>query len=303
MTAEADLIEAVANIGAGEGYAAADESVSIKLANGEVLKARIATSPAAALRSTLDLPMVVVADRISQADRRSLRDHGIGWLDRRGHLFLATHGVWIDTEVPPLSRLPVMRAVDPLAGPAVSSVTIDALQRFPAPASPVRALAREVGVSASAVSMARRRLVEAGLLTADHRAAKPGLFWTAADSWRPAWVDLAAVPDPSEALVAVGGRAAAVIDAPLAVVGGPVELLTTDQRTLRQLVRRHQTPPGEPAARVAIAPGVAFGRNAGPGEVDGHPTAAPVVIAMSLAGDKARGAEVVERWEIDGRPW
>lgn len=304
MAEGADLIEAVESIGAGEGVAGSDGRVSIELANGEALQVDVLSSPAAALRAPADGPIVVVADRIGQADRRSLRERGIGWLDRRGHLFLATHGVWIDTEVAPMGKLPVMRAVDPLAGPAVSAVTIDALERFPAPTSRVRVLAREVGVSASAVSMARRRLVEAGLLTADHRAAKPGLFWAAADSWRPAWVDLASVPERSDGLVAVGGRAAAVIGAPIATAGGPVELMASDQRAMRQLVRRHQGGPGEPvAARVAVAPSAAFGSNAGPSDVDGHLVAMPVVIALSLAGDPARGAEVVEEWELDDRPW
>lgn len=292
------------SIGAGDGVVDADGRVSITLPNGEILDAEVVSSPAAALKAPQDGPMVVVADRISEADRRSLRERGIGWLDRRGHLFLATHGVWIDSEVPAMGKVPAMRAVDPLAGPAVSAVTIDALERFPAAASPVRALAREVGVSASAVSMARRRLVDAGLLTADHRAAKPGLFWAVADSWHPAWVDLAAVPEPGDALVAVGGRAAAAAGAPIAAAGGPVELLASDQRTMRQLLRRYQGEGGEPvAARVAVALSVAFGWNAGPSEVDGHPAAAPVVIALSLAGDKARGAEVVGEWKLDERPW
>lgn len=304
MAEATDLVEALESIGAGEGVVGAEGRVSITLANGEVLDGKVVSTPAAALRAASDDRMVVVADRISEADRRSLRQQRIGWLDRRGHLFLATHGVWIDTEVPSMRKFPVKRTVDPLAGPAVSAVSIDALERFPSPASPVRALAREVEVSASAVSMARRRLVEAGLLTADHRAAKPGLFWATAESWRPAWVDLAVAPEPSEALVAVGGRAAAAAGAPIAAAGGPVELLASDQRTLRQLARRHQGGPGEPvAARVAVAPSVVFGWNSGPGNVEGHLAAAPVVIALSLAGDPARGAEVVEEWELDDRPW
>ena len=43
---------------------------------------------------------MVVADQVSEGARAVLRQAGIGWLDRRGHLRLSAPGVLIDTDLP-----------------------------------------------------------------------------------------------------------------------------------------------------------------------------------------------------------
>lgn len=50
-------------------------------------------------------PSVVVADVVTGSARESLRDQGVGWLDRRGHLQLVVNGqVLADTAIAPLPR-------------------------------------------------------------------------------------------------------------------------------------------------------------------------------------------------------
>ena len=66
-------------------------------------------------RRRSDEPMVVVADRISALAREELSRSGVAWLDRRGHLWLKTSGVYVNAEVSP-SVAPPPRVVDVLSG-------------------------------------------------------------------------------------------------------------------------------------------------------------------------------------------
>ena len=47
---------------------------------------------------------VLVADQIPASVRVALNDSAVSWLDRRGHLRLTGDGLYIDADVPPVSR-------------------------------------------------------------------------------------------------------------------------------------------------------------------------------------------------------
>jgi hypothetical protein len=249
---------------------------------------------------------VVVADRIVASERARLDALGVGWLDRRGHLKLRHGNTWLDVDVPPVLPVRARRVIDPLAGAVVSAVALSALLAHPEPMGGVRALAREVSASPGGVSLAARRLVEAGLLTRDRRAAVPGLFWAVVDGWRPDWVPLASMPAPGPDTVAIGDRAAGALGAPVGGSGGTIELLAADSATVRRLSRTCgvASMPSAAVARLALAPTPVATTVLAPGsEVDGHAVAHPVIVALTLAGDTARGVEIVRGWDLKDRPW
>lgn len=252
---------------------------------------------------------VIVADAVPGAQRRELDRAGIGWLDRRGHLKLRAPGVFIDADVPGSPGVRSSLRRDPLGGPVALAVAFDALTCYPEPVSKVRPLARMLEASPAGVSQAISRLIDAGLLTETRIAAVPGLFWAVVDTWEPGWVDLGWSPKPSADLVAVGIAAAAALGAPVAAKAAPLELLATDARVLRAVLRKDaankssHVKPGVPI-RVAIAPGpAAFEEHPDAVKVRGHRVANPTAVAASIAADKARGAEIVEAWDLVDRAW
>lgn len=296
------LVESLLALGAVTEARSAGEAVYVALSSGD--DAELTVVQAAEVTGAAG--EVVVANRIVASERARLDALGVGWLDRRGHLKLRHGNTWLDVDVPPALPARTRQVIDPLAGAVVSAVAIAALLAHPEPMAGVRALAREVGASPGGVSLAARRLVEAGLLTRDRRAAVPGLFWAVVDSWRPDWLPLAAMPTPGLDAVVVGDRAAAALGAPVGGSGGTVELLAADPATVRRLSRTSGVAPVPSAAvaRLALAPTpVAMTLSPDGSEVGGHAVAHPVVVALTLAGDTARGAEIVRDWDLDGRPW
>jgi DNA-binding IclR family transcriptional regulator len=296
------LLESLLAVGAATEGRSDDALVRIALSSGDdaeltVVRAAGATGAAGE---------VVVADRIVASERARLDEMGVGWLDRRGHLKLQHGNTWLDIDVPPVLPARARHVVDPLAGAVVSAVSLAALLAHPEPMVGVRALAREVGASPGGVSLAVRRLVGAGLLTRDRRAAVPGLFWAVVDGWRPDWVPLVSVPSAGADTVVVGDRAAAALGAPVGGSDGTVELLAADPATVRRLSRTYSVAsmPSAAVARLALAPSpVAMTISVKGTQVDGHAIAHPVVVALTLAGDTARGAEIVRDWDLDDRPW
>lgn len=253
-------------------------------------------------------PLIVVADRVPAAMRAELDAAGAGWLDRRGHLKFHHAGMWIDTDIPPAPTTPRGQTTNPLAGPVARGIGFVALVAFPSPLPAIRSLARRLGASPAGVSQAVGRLTEAGLLTRDRRAAVPALFWAVTDAWAPVWRPLSAVPRPAPGLVAVGTRAASALGAPVVASRGyPVELLAGDASVLRRVTRSPsvETSKRNAPARVALAPSQAVSvMDERPSTVvKGHPVAPIAVVAASIAADPARGAEIVEQWELTDRAW
>lgn len=287
-------------------------SIIVDFGGGEPVDVLVAgmntVRPGVSSRLDSGRPLIVVADRVPAAMRAELDAAGAGWLDRRGHLKFHHGGVWIDSDIPAAPTTPLGQTTDPLAGPVARGIGFAALVAFPSPLPAIRELARRLGASPAGVSQAVGRLTEAGLLTRDRRAAVPALFWAVTDAWAPVWQPLNAVPRPAPGLVAVGTRAASALGAPVVASRGyPIELLADETSMLRRLTRSASGGTGKrvAAARVALSPSRAvFAENHSPSVlVKGHPVAPVAVVAASIAADPARGAEIVEQWELTDRAW
>lgn len=265
-----------------------------------------------ARRTKRGVEHVVVGDLIGEGARDVLRDAGWGWLDRRGHLRLVGEGVWIETEIGPIPRnaagaRAVGEAVRGSSGIAVAAAYL----LWPNDPPGVRELARRVGLSGAAISVARRHLVDAGLIAASGRAAIPDLFWSLVAVWSPKWVELARLPEPDDdgALVVTGTRAAVTMGAPIVATGDfPPDLLAADERAFqRARFRGGEARTGQPAARLAVAPTLLAvdAEPVGTPEVEGMRTTHPLFVAVELAGDPARGVEALEAWTPEGfeRVW
>jgi len=244
---------------------------------------------------------LVVADRLSTAARERLDHAGVGWLDRRGHLRVVAPGLIIDTEVP---------ATAPAAGRrsgGLGETGLDVavtLLADPLRGWGVNELARHLGRSPGRVSEVLGSLRDQGLVTPTATPIVPELFWAAADAWQPRWMPLAAAPTDANQTRLSGSRAAAALGAGIVITGDwPLELYLSDKWTLRNLAA---TPPSGRARVVgATLPAPAAFGLPSPRRRSGFPLAHPVVVALDLAQDRARGREVLENWHPDGftRVW
>ncbi|MBS1846968.1 MAG: hypothetical protein JST73_01715 [Actinobacteria bacterium] len=238
--------------------------------------------------------------------RDELDAHGWSWIDRRGHIKVRHGSILIDADIPPLPKVPNgLQPADPFAGRAALTVALLALETHPDPLGGIRATARAIGTAPTTASTAIKRLIEAGLLGRDHRAVVPDLFWALTDHWHLPAIGLATTPDvPVEGVVLVGSHAAAALHAPAVTTENhPLELLAADDATARRILRRCGSAPiADAVAYLSIAP---TPLSAAPTDrhVRGIPLAAPIVIALGLATDSARGAEIVRNWDWPGRVW
>jgi DNA-binding transcriptional ArsR family regulator len=248
---------------------------------------------------------VLVADLITAPSREALAAAGLSWFDRRGHVRLWTEDLWIDADVTPIPRVTSTRRRRAISGPAQVSVAAAHLLGL---RPGVRELARRIGLSAGAVSKARRSLTEQGLLTADGEPAVPDLFWALADAWAVTWSELPKVPPADDGLVLVGSGAAARLGAPMVVTEDwPPELLGRDPATVERARLRAGTVHDGGACRIGLAPTPLV---ADPELVSWHdetrfPIAHPLFVALELAHDPARGSEALEQWDPGGftRVW
>jgi len=235
---------------------------------------------------------LVVADRLSAAARERLDHAGVGWLDRRGHLRVVAQGLIIDTEVPTTSR-PQGRRNGGL-GETGLDVAVTLLAD-PARGWGVNELARHLGRSPGRVSEVLGALRDQGLVTPAATPLVPELFWAAADAWKPRWMPLSAAPEDPEAVRLSGGRAATALGAGLVLTADwPLELYIGDAWTLRNLAA--EPPSGRVRAVGATCPSPAALQLPAAGRRSGFPLAHPVVIALDLAQDRARGREILQGW-------
>ncbi len=244
---------------------------------------------------------LVVADRLSMAARERLSRAGVGWLDRRGHLRVVAPGLIIDTDVAPTAQRQVRRSGS--LGETGLDVTVTLL------ADPLRGwgvneLARHLGRSPGRVSEVLSSLRDQGLVTPAATPIVPELFWAAADAWWPRWLPLAAAPTDATQTRLSGSRAAAALGAGVVVTSDwPLELYVADPWSLRNLAST--PPPGRARVVGASLPAPAAFALPSPRRRSGFPLAHPVVVALDLAQDRARGREVLDDWHPDGvtRVW
>ncbi len=297
------LTEALASAGMAVGAAGETADLVIRTPGGErvelEVKAASRVGPMQVRRYLEQLPgrglLVVVADEVTQTAQRELREAGVGFLDRRGHLYLRDESLHLDLDVEADPRSPTRPTRDPIRGGAGITVA-SALLLYPDEAIGVRELSRRTGLPVSTTSKALAPMRAAALIDGD-RALIPELFWALTDVWNPARVALAARP-PEGTGVLSGTVAAAELGAPVAVAAdSPPDLYVADATAARALERRYGTTSG-PSRQASIA--VQPTRLVTDTAVDHR--AHTLFVALDLAQDRSRGREILDAWHpTDGR--
>ena len=266
---------------------------------------------------------LVVADRITAYGREELNRAGWSWLDLRGHLRMVSRGLFIDTDVPSLSKSgPVRRGLSGQVGIELAAL----LLLDPKTRIGVRAAAGVLGRAPSSVSEALAALRADGLVDANQAPVIPQLFWELAEHWKPVVADVARIPGPNKnrensvlslgldkVEVTVGWAltdtmAAVHYGAPVSVrADHPPDFYVPNQSVLHRAVRLlgTATTTDARAARINVAPTIlACSRR-----VDGTawaneawPLANPLFVALDLARDPGRGREILDMW-TPGKPW
>jgi hypothetical protein len=132
--------------------------------------------------------VVVVADRIPRDARNALVHADISWYDRRGHLRLTGQGIYVDATVEPDPRLakPMPEGIRGKAGLAYAAAVLLSPDSPPS----IRSVARDVGLSPAAVSIAAAAIRRAALVSDEGMPLVPDLFWALSDTWSPKFVRL-----------------------------------------------------------------------------------------------------------------
>ncbi len=271
-------------------------------AGGHRFRLAVAAHPtpaeASEIGATADL---VLADRLSIAARECLNDAGVGWLDRRGHLRVHRPGLVIDSDLPRLAP-PSARWSNTL-GETGLDIAVTLLSEPERPWG-VNELAHHLHRSQGRVSEILGGLRDQGLVTPATTPLVPEMFWATADQWRPRWMPLSAGPEDADGVRLSGGRAAVALGAGFVLTGDwPLELYFEDAWSLRGLAA--EAPSGRVRVAGAACPSPAALRLAPARKHKGFPLAHPVVVALDLAKDRARGREVLESWSPPGytRVW
>lgn len=253
---------------------------------------------------------LLVADRITSDARETLANRGWSYLDRRGHLRLRAPGILVETDLPSIESPIADATPDPLGGKAGLAVAYRLLATPDKPVMPTRS---GTGFAPSTVSVALRRIRDAGLAEADGRPVLPDLFWALAERWRPRRQWLLGRPDPAEASndpgvpgwCLTGSLAAAELGAPVVAVGKQLDLYVPGAASATIALRRHGAAPdpGVATASIAVAPVAAVTAERGRTSGSGWPLAHPVAVALDLAQDRARGREILDEWSPPERVW
>lgn len=253
---------------------------------------------------------IVLADRISEDARRDLAERGWGWIDRRGHVRLWAKGLRIATDVEPLRAATPSTRFSSEFPPVGIEVALSLLKQ-PDREWTVKDLAASIGRAASGVSERLRALRDAGLVDRRNRPIGPELFWELVGPWHERAVGLASFPGLAGQLgqltwlglpsdwVLTDTQAALILGAPVIVTGdGPPDFYVPQPSIVDLAVSHFGAAHSEPAATVRSS------RYAGIHDADpyrrtlnGFPVAHPVVVALDLAHDRARGREIVEGWD------
>ena len=304
------LADALGGVGVRLAPAARGADLAIDLDGGRTVqievKALANASPARVRRMLAgaerrrDRLQVLVADAIPRPSRDALDRAGWGWYDRRGHLRMQAPGLYLDTDSMAAVRPPGARSA--VAGVAGLVVAYELL-RSPSEPLAVRRTAAAAGLNPSSISRALARLREAALVQPDGRPLVPELFWAVADVWPRQATVLKREPDPEDPVVAgcvLGGtRAAVAWGAPLvATAATPVELLLPSAGAVRRAQQRFGNPASvlTAAATIRTAPVPAVLESPVSRPAEPWPLAHPLAVALDLATDTTRGAEIVESW-------
>lgn len=259
---------------------------------------------------------VLLGRRISAAVREALLERDMGFFDSRGHLRLWHRPFLVDTEMP--AMLPVVGGGGRLRFETSSllDVALAVLDGFAVRG--VRATAIMLGRSPGTVSK-QLAVLRAAYLADDHgEPTVPDLFEAVVEAWRPVRVPLADLPRPGggpinqrlqigldnpdgPGWVLADSFAAAAWGAPVVLSGdAPPDFYVPDSRALRQArTLLGDADFGRHTCTVAVAPApFVCRRRYDRSAVFNDPFLAPspVVAALDLASDPARGREILQMW-------
>ncbi|MGH9184434.1 MAG: hypothetical protein ACRD0U_01235 [Acidimicrobiales bacterium] len=262
---------------------------------------------------------VLAAPSLWTPTRDALDAHDVGWFDGRGHLRLWRRPLLVDADVPtarPGGAGPSRWRIDSPSALDVALAVLDGTA-----ATGVRATATALGRSPGTVSKQLAALRARYLVDEDARPLVPALFEAVLEVWQPNRVPLASLPDPrggpvSERLgvrfddpaspgwVLADARAAAAWRAPMMLPtdAAPDFYVPDPPAAARSRALLGDADYGRHACTVAVAPCPyvcrrRHDRSAATGE--SYPAPAPIVAALDMAADPARGREVLEQWSQD----
>jgi DNA-binding transcriptional ArsR family regulator len=265
-------------------------------------------------------PLLIVADRVTDAARTVLTSHRGGYLDLRGRLVLRTDRMVIDAKVEPVTvRAERSSALSGTVGLEVAT----ALLMRPGHAAAVRELARELRRSPSTVSEILAVLRRDGLIDARNDVTDARLFWQVANRWPTERTRLARPPTPGEVSLAkplqfgaddIEHAGWALTDSAAAVAYGAPVAVRTDQaldffvpnqaivrRAITLLGVASDTSPARATLRVAPVAAVVQTRIDLKAKAVQWPIAHPLFVALDLAQDVGRGREILDAWTPDDR--
>ncbi|MBI2709770.1 MAG: hypothetical protein HYX34_08745 [Actinobacteria bacterium] len=259
---------------------------------------------------------VLIARHLWSPVRDELQGRGVSYFDGRGRLRLWHRPLFVDSDVPGMSGASESSSrwrIDSPSGLDVALAVLDG-----SAARGVRAAAEAMGRAPGTVSKQLAALRSAYLVDDEGQPVAPALFEAVVAVWRPDRVPLADLPRPGagsvNARLGIGlddpdgagwvlsdARAAAAWGAPVMLAGNaPPDFYVPDAGVLaRARVLLGDAEYGRHACTLAVAPCpyVCRRRYDRAGVVD-EPFFAPspIVAALDLAVDPARGSETLERW-------
>ena len=273
-----------------------------------------------------DVPLIVVADRMAADAKRSMREAGVNYFDRRGELRMVSPPLFVDTLVE--LALPMAGRRSGSLDSQVSKEVAIACLLTPDQPHGIREVARYIDRAPSAVSSAMAGLRDGGLLTSAGEAMVPDLFHALLVVWRRRTVLLASLPstgareaqrlglgldepEGSTGWALTDTRAAASWGIPIVAAGDyPPDFYVPSESALRAALSHlgEATNPASRACTVAVAPvRLACLRRADHSHTTGErwPVANHIVVALDIAQDQSRGLEALDQWQPEGivRAW
>ncbi|WP_419554417.1 hypothetical protein [Candidatus Poriferisodalis sp.] len=263
-------------------------------------------------------PVLVIADRIAAEAKRTLREAGVNYLDRRGEMRIMAPPLIVDTVVE--STLPEKGGFGKSLDSQVAKEVAICCLLTPDEPHGVRQTARLIDRAPSAVSSAMTGLRDDGLLTAAGEPLIPDLFHELTTVWKRRAIALAALPptraqasqrlelgldEPEHTLgwALTDSRAAASWGMPILARGDhPPDFYVQSDSVLRaaRLLLGDADDPAVRACTVAVAPVrlVCLRRlDHSQTSKERWPVANHIVVALDIAQDKARGLEALQQWE------
>lgn len=259
---------------------------------------------------------LLVAPRLWSPVRDALQANGVSYFDGHGHLRLWHRPLLIDSAVPTLPGASGPRPRWRIDSPSALDVALAVLDRTAA--TGVRATAGALGRAAGTVSKQLAALRAAYLVDDAGQPVVPALFEAVVAVWRPARLPLAGLPRPGagqvNARLGLGLEdpdtpgwvladtwAAAAWGAPVVLAAdAPPDFYLPDTAALaRARALLGDADYGRHACTVAVAPcPYVCRRRYDRATVVDEPYLAPgpIVAALDLAADPARGREILERW-------